>query len=562
MLQAIDWWILLGTLVSIAVYGAYKTRGKNSAESYALTNHQTPWWTIGISVMATQASAITFLSTPGQAFADGMGFVQFYFGLPLAMIVIAFLFVPLFYKQKVQTAYEFLEKRFDRRMRLFTALLFLIQRGLAAGITLYAPAIILSAALGWPLKPLIWGIGLLVIFYTVSGGTQAVNVTQKQQMGVIFMGMGLAFGYIWHLLPEGIGWDQALMVADQNDKLTTIDFSLDPNNRYTFWSGITGGFFLALSYFGTDQSQVQRYISGKNIRESQWGLFFNALLKIPMQLFILFCGVLVYVFFQFTPQPINFNPEVIHSVEKSYYRDSLEQINIPYRVLQEKKRELYLTSLVDRTADLSLQNNQISIIKDSMAHLEQKIVDWSKEINPTAETNDKDFVFLHFILTYLPHGLIGLLIAVMLAAAMSSSAAELNALGTTTAVDWVETQVKTPLNEQKKVWVNKFSTALWGLLAISFASWGSLFDNLIQLVNIIGSIFYGNILGIFLLAMLTKNIHGRAVFWAALATQVMVIYVYQAEWMSYLWLNLLGCILVISGSFILQSLFKLTKNLK
>ena len=562
MLQAIDWWILLGTLVSIAVYGAYKTRGKNSAESYALTNHQTPWWTIGISVMATQASAITFLSTPGQAFADGMGFVQFYFGLPLAMIVIAFLFVPLFYKQKIQTAYEFLEKRFDRRMRLFTALLFLIQRGLAAGITLYAPAIILSAALGWPLKPLIWGIGLLVIFYTVSGGTQAVNVTQKQQMGVIFMGMGLAFGYIWHLLPEGIGWDQALMVADQNDKLTTIDFSLDPNNRYTFWSGITGGFFLALSYFGTDQSQVQRYISGKNIRESQWGLFFNALLKIPMQLFILFCGVLVYVFFQFTPQPINFNPEVIHSVEKSYYRDSLEQINIPYRVLQEKKRELYLTSLVDRTADLSLQNDQISIIKDSMAHLEQKIVDWSKEINPTAETNDKDFVFLHFILTYLPHGLIGLLIAVMLAAAMSSSAAELNALGTTTAVDWVETQVKTPLNEQKKVWVNKFSTALWGLLAISFASWGSLFDNLIQLVNIIGSLFYGNILGIFLLAMLTKNIHGRAVFWAALATQVMVIYVYQAEWMSYLWLNLLGCILVISGSFILQSLFKLTNNLK
>ena len=562
MLQAIDWWILLGTLVSIAVYGVYKTRGKNSADSYALTDHQTPWWTIGISVMATQASAITFLSTPGQAFADGMGFVQFYFGLPLAMMVIAFLFVPLFYKQKIQTAYEFLEKRFDRRMRLFTALLFLIQRGLAAGITLYAPAIILSTALGWPLKPLIWGIGLLVIFYTVSGGTQAVNVTQKQQMGVIFMGMGLAFGYIWHLLPEGIGWDQALLVADQNDKLTTIDFSLDPNNRYTFWSGITGGFFLALSYFGTDQSQVQRYISGKNIKESQWGLFFNALLKIPMQLFILFCGVMVYVFFQFTPQPINFNPEVINTVENSYYRDSLEQINIPYRVLQEKKKELYLTSLVDQTADLTQQTAQIIHINDSMAHLEEKMVDWSREINPKTETNDKDFVFLHFILTYLPHGLIGLLIAVMLAAAMSSSAAELNALGTTTAVDWVETQVNKPLNEEKKVWVNKFSTAVWGLLAISFASWGSLFDNLIQLVNIIGSIFYGNILGIFLLAMLTKNIRGRAVFWAALATQIMVIYVYQAAWMSYLWLNLLGCILVITGSFALQWLYKLTNNLK
>ena len=562
MLQAIDWWILLGTLVSIAVYGVYKTRGKNSADSYALTDHQTPWWTIGISVMATQASAITFLSTPGQAFADGMGFVQFYFGLPLAMMVIAFLFVPLFYKQKIQTAYEFLEKRFDRRMRLFTALLFLIQRGLAAGITLYAPAIILSTALGWPLKPLIWGIGLLVIFYTVSGGTQAVNVTQKQQMGVIFMGMGLAFGYIWHLLPEGIGWDQALLVADQNDKLTTIDFSLDPNNRYTFWSGITGGFFLALSYFGTDQSQVQRYISGKNIKESQWGLFFNALLKIPMQLFILFCGVMVYVFFQFTPQPINFNPEVINTVENSYYRDSLEQINVPYLVLQEKKKELYLTSLVDQTADLTHQTVEINHINDSMAHLEEKIVDWSRQIDPKTETNDKDFVFLHFILTYLPHGLIGLLIAVMLAAAMSSSAAELNALGTTTAVDWIETQVKKPLSEEKKVWVNKFSTAVWGLLAISFASWGSLFDNLIQLVNIIGSIFYGNILGIFLLAMLTKNIRGRAVFWAALATQIMVIYVYQAAWMSYLWLNLLGCILVITGSFALQWLYKLTNNLK
>lgn len=562
MLQAIDWWILLGTLVFIAVYGMYKTRGKASAESYVGSNHQTPWWTIGISVMATQASAITFLSTPGQAFADGMGFVQFYFGLPLAMLVIAFVFVPLYYHQKVQTAYEFLEKRFDRRMRLFTALLFLIQRGLAAGITLYAPAIILSAALGWPLKPLIWGIGLLVIIYTVSGGTEAVNITQKQQMAVIFMGMGLAFGYIWHLLPEGIGWDQALMLADQNEKLNTIDFSIDPNNRYTFWSGITGGFFLALSYFGTDQSQVQRYISGKNIKESQWGLFFNGLLKIPMQLFILFCGVMVYVFFQFSPQPINFNPDVLQTIETSSYRDSLLQINQPYTALQEQKKDLYISSLVDKTSELSSQRDALAQINDSMSQLEAKVIDWSKHIDPNTETNDKDFVFLHFILTYLPHGLIGLLIAVMLSAAMSSSAAELNALGTTTAVDWVETQLKNPLNEQQKVWVNKGSTALWGLLAISFASWGSLFDNLIQLVNIIGSIFYGNILGIFLLAMLTKNIGARAVFWSAIGTQIIVIYVYQADWMSYLWLNLLGCVLVIIGSYKLQWFFKITNNLK
>jgi len=272
-------------------------------------------------------------------------------------LVIAFVFVPLYYHQKVQTAYEFLEKRFDRRMRLFTALLFLIQRGLAAGITLYAPAIILSAALGWPLKPLIWGIGLLVIIYTVSGGTEAVNITQKQQMAVIFMGMGLAFGYIWHLLPEGIGWDQALMLADQNEKLNTIDFSIDPNNRYTFWSGITGGFFLALSYFGTDQSQVQRYISGKNIKESQWGLFFNGLLKIPMQLFILFCGVMVYVFFQFSPQPINFNPQVLQTIETSSYRDSLQQINQPYTALQEQKKDIYISSLVDKTTELSSQRD-------------------------------------------------------------------------------------------------------------------------------------------------------------------------------------------------------------
>ena len=381
-------------------------------------------------------------------------------------------------------------------------------------------------------------------------------------MAVIFMGMGLAFGYIWHLLPEGIGWDQALMLADQNEKLNTIDFSIDPNNRYTFWSGITGGFFLALSYFGTDQSQVQRYISGKNIKESQWGLFFNGLLKIPMQLFILFCGVMVYVFFQFSPQPINFNPQVLQTIETSSYRDSLQQINQPYTALQEQKKDIYISSLVDKTTELSSQRYALAQINDSMSQLEAKVIDWSKHIDPNTETNDKDFVFLHFILTYLPHGLIGLLISVMLSAAMSSSAAELNALGTTTAVDWVETQLKNPLNEQQRVWVNKGSTALWGLLAISFASWGSLFDNLIQLVNIIGSIFYGNILGIFLLAMLTKNIGARAVFWSAIGTQITVIYVYQADWMSYLWLNLLGCVLVIIGSYKLQWLYKMTNNLK
>ena len=414
MLQAIDWWILLGTLVSIAVYGVYKTRGKNSADSYALTDHQTPWWTIGISVMATQASAITFLSTPGQAFADGMGFVQFYFGLPLAMMVIAFLFVPLFYKQKIQTAYEFLEKRFDRRMRLFTALLFLIQRGLAAGITLYAPAIILSTALGWPLKPLIWGIGLLVIFYTVSGGTQAVNVTQKQQMFIIFLGMFIAFGCIINAFPQGIGFGEALNIAGKAGKLNVLDFSLDLNSRYTFWSGLTGGLFLALSYFGTDQSQVQRYLSGKSLKESQMGLIMNGILKIPMQFFILLVGVMVFVFYQFNSSPLNFNPLANEAVKKSVYAEE-------YKTLENKHAEIeklkYVANLKygnelmnDKLVENIQQINELEIENREEA---KAII---KKADASVETNDKDYVFIHFILNNLPRGLIGLLLAVILSA--------------------------------------------------------------------------------------------------------------------------------------------------
>ena len=342
-----DWIILFITILTIVVYGVYKTKDSKSVEDYILGNKQSKWWTIGISVMATQASAVTFLSTPGQAFHDGMGFVQFYFGLPIAMIIISLVFIPLYQNLNVFTAYEFLEKRFDEKTRYFTAFIFLIQRGLAAGITIYAPSIVLSSVLGWNINFLNIIIGLLVIIYTVSGGTRAVNVTQKQQMFVIFLGMFIVFFYILNKLPKDVGFSQALHVAGANDKLNILDFSFDPSNRYTFWSGITGGLFLALSYFGTDQSQVQRYLSGKSIRESQLGLIFNGFFKIPMQFFILLCGIMVYVFFQFNDRPLHFNESNLMKTKTSSQYQSYLDINNTFEKVQKEKR-LIVTELKRR----------------------------------------------------------------------------------------------------------------------------------------------------------------------------------------------------------------------
>ena len=519
---------------------------------------QTKWWTIGLSVMATQASAITFLSTPGQAFHDGMGFVQFYFGLPLAMIVICAVFIPIYHKLKVYTAYEMLEKRFDLKTRTLTAILFLIQRGLAAGITIFAPSIILSAVLGWDLRTLNIIIGILVIIYTVMGGTKAVNITQKQQMFVIMIGMFFAFFFIMGSLPADISFGEALKIAGANGKLEVLNFELDTKNRYTFWSGITGGFFLALAYFGTDQSQVQRYLSGKDIRESQLGLIFNGLFKIPMQFFILLVGVMVFVFYQYNPSPLHFNPAANEAVKTSKFAEDFAILEEGHRALEKEKRMAqndFVTALKlrDYNAIEQAKLNLYQVNQDELGNREAARTLISAA-DDTVETNDKDYVFIHFILNNLPKGLIGLLLAVILSAAMSSTASELNALGTITALDLYKRNTKSDLSQKQGVLATKGFTLLWGIIAIIIACIANLFDNLIQLVNIIGSIFYGNVLGVFLLAFFFKFVRGNAVFIAALITQVIVILGWYQDWMSYLWLNAFGCSLVIVLALLLEVL--------
>ncbi len=555
-MSTIDWMILIGTLLFIIGYGYWKTRGAQSVEDYVLAGNNTPWWTIGLSVMATQASAITFLSTPGQAFHDGMGFVQFYFGLPLAMIVICVVFIPLYYKLKVRTAYEFLENRFGVQTRTLTALLFLVQRGLAAGITIFAPAIILSAILGWPLRILVIIIGISVMIYTVSGGTKAVNVTQKQQMFIMFSGMTLAFFYILKSFPSELNFNNALSLAAVHDKLNILDFSFDTSSRYTIWSGLTGGFFLALSYFGTDQSQVQRYLTGKSIRESRLGLIFNGLLKVPMQFFILLTGVMVFVFYQINPSPIHFNPLTKERLIASNYRENFKVLEGKYQNLEKDKKKAQLNYIEALNSEDESQINSTKKVLKSIDSDEKYYRKAAKELlekaAPELESNDKDYVFIHYILNNLPIGLIGLLLAVIMSAAMSSSASELNALGTITAIDLYQRHHKKKENAEHYLKASKLFTLAWGLIAIGIASIANLFDNLIQLVNIIGSIFYGNILGIFLIAFFIKLIQGKAVFKAAIITQIVVLLVYYLDWMSYLWLNLLGCILVVLISFVIQ----------
>ncbi len=563
-MAGIDWIILIGTLIFIVSYGVWRTRGSKDVKDYVLGGHDAKWWTIGLSVMATQASAITFLSTPGQAFHDGMGFVQFYFGLPLAMIFICIVFIPIYHKLNVYTAYEFLENRFDLKTRTLAALLFLIQRGLAAGITIFAPSIILSAVLGWDLKTLNIIIGILVIIYTVSGGTKAVSVTHKQQMFIIMTGMFIAFFFILGYLPEDITFSKALKIAGASEKLNILDFSFNTTSRYTFWSGITGGLFLALAYFGTDQSQVQRYLSGKTVRESQLGLIFNGLLKIPMQFFILLVGVMVFIFFQFNHSPLNFNPSATNAILESSYAEDYKILEEEQLVLEAEKRmaqNKFSTALdLKEYGAIEVAKQQIININEKDKNNRQAAQALISMADDSVETNDKDYVFIHFILHYLPKGLIGLLLAVILSAAMSSTASELNALGTVTSLDIYKRHKKGEFTQAHYVKISKLFTLLWGGIAILIACVADLFDNLIQLVNIIGSIFYGNVLGIFLIAFFLKYIKGNAVFVAALITQCIVIIGWSYDWMSYLWLNAFGCTLIILLASILEGFDRLLNN--
>ncbi|WP_396166768.1 sodium:solute symporter [Flavobacterium sp.] len=570
-MQQLDWIILSVTLLFIILYGVYKTRGSKNVEEYILANKETPWWIVGLSVMATQASAITFLSTPGQAYHDGMGFIQFYFGLPIAMIVICIVFIPIYHKYKVFTAYQYLEQRFDLKTRSLAAILFLIQRGLAAGITIYAPSIILSTLLGWNLTLLNIIIGISVIFYTFIGGTKAVNVTQKQQMFVILSGMFVTFYLILHLLPNEMTFSNALHIAGANDKMNILDFSLDTETRYTFWSGITGGFFLMLSYFGTDQTQVGRYLSGKTDRESQLGLIMNGFLKVPMQFFILLTGVMVFVFFQFNPVPLNFNPNNKTLIENSKFKDDYNKLETKLTALAEEKKEynlLYIDHL-NQNFDNPILRNKLKELAGREKDLRDQAKELIEKVDVKAETNDKDYVFLHFILHYLPKGLIGLLLAVIISAAMSSSASELTALASTTAIDIYKRNIKTEKSEKHFVYATQFFTLGWGIIAILFACVCTLFENLIQLVNILGSIFYGTVLGIFLVGFLVKFVKGKSIFYSAAISQISIFFIYYyfihiypsgQEKLGYLWLNFIGALLTLVLSSIFQFLLNLRKK--
>ncbi|WP_298556376.1 sodium:solute symporter [uncultured Algibacter sp.] len=589
-LDWIDWVVLISTLLAIVGYGTWKTKNSsNSVQDYVRGGNTSKWWTIGLSVMATQASAITFLSTTGQAFSDGMGFVQFYFGLPIAMVIICLVFIPLYHRLKVYTAYEFLENRFDLKTRSLAAILFLIQRGLAAGITIFAPAIILSVVLDWNITYLNIAIGILVIIYTVSGGTKAVTVTQKQQMLVIFAGMLAALFIILDLIPEDVSFTNAIDIAGASGRMEVLDFSFDLENRYTVWSGLIGGTFLALAYFGTDQSQVQRYLSGKSMKEMQMGLIFNGILKVPMQFFILLVGIMVFVFYQFNQAPLNFIDASTKTVLNSEYSQQ-------YQTLQQKQNELFNVKkelsiqyskqnsesiksdlfhldsiektyrleskyLIKRSIDTAYANSYdklnselLSLNKNSDIYQTKKseLNNLYKASAKDTATNDRDYIFISFILKYLPKGLIGLLLAVILSAAMSSTASEINALATITSIDLYGRNVKEEKDEKHMVKMTKIFTLIWGIIAIIIACFANLAENLIQLVNIIGSIFYGNVLGIFLLAFFFKYVKANAVFTAALITQCIVIIGWWFDWMPYLWLNLFGCGLVMLIAFLIQ----------
>lgn len=550
----IDLTVLCGTLLFIVAYGVWKTKNQSNIEGYLLGDHSMRWGTIGLSVMATQASAITFLSTPGQGYESGMGFVQNYFGLPIALIVVSAVFIPIYYKLRVFTAYEFLENRFDLKTRFLGAFLFLIQRGLAAGITIYAPSIILSTLLRWNLTWTIFVTGFLVIIYTVSGGTKAVSVTQKQQMMVIMGGMFVAFFIILGYISDHVEIGEAVQIAGVLEKLNAIDWSIDFSKRYTVWSGILGGFFLSLSYFGTDQSQVQRYLGGKNVAESRMGLMFNAVLKIPMQFFILFLGVMVYVFYIFNQPPVHFKEASLEVVRNSENAKEL-------MVLENKYDQLLDDRMVQAKAFVNEElgsKEKLQQVDAKIGAVRAEVKDLITKTDDSIITKDSDYVFLTFIVTYLPHGLIGLLIAVILSAAMSSTSSELNALASTTSVDIYKRLIKKNGSDLHYLNTSKILTFAWGILAILFAVLAKNSENLIEAVNIIGSLFYGTVLGIFLVALFFKYVKGTAVFYAAILAEILVIVGFSLpdEMLNigYLWYNLIGAVLTILFGLLFQAM--------
>ncbi|UPL49978.1 sodium:solute symporter [Hymenobacter sublimis] len=552
-MSGLDWLVLGGTLLFIVGYGTWRTRrAGDTLDGYLLGGRQASWWGIGLSIMATQASAITFLSTPGQAYDDGMRFIQFYFGLPVAMVLIAIFAVPIYHRLRVFTAYEYLEGRFDRRTRTFTALLFLVQRGLSNGLSLYAPALVLSAILGWNIHLTVWLLGIIMIAYTVSGGTRAVMVTQQGQVLVIFVGLLVAGYLLVHYLPAEVGFTDALRLAGHQGKLNLVDFHFDPKDRYNFWSGMTGGLFLALSYFGTDQSQVQRYLTGRDITESRLGLLMNGLLKIPMQFGILLLGVLLFVFYQFNLAPLTFNrPVYIQVAHSEQYGPALRELERQHATLFQARRQAtsaLVTALqTDNSEAAAAAQTHVQATQAATQGLRTEAQALLKKAVPSTEAKDTDYVFLTFVLNYLPRGLVGLLIAVVLSAALGSAAAGLNALASTTVVDLYKPR-RPDLSETHYVGASRLAAVSWGVLGIGFATFAARLENLIQAVNILGSLFYGTILGIFMVAFFLKSVGSKAVFWSAVVAQLVVLVLFFTTEIGYLWYNILGCGVVVLGS--------------
>lgn len=555
-----DWVVLTITLLSIVSYGVYRSRGIRNIDGYLLGNRSMSWYHIGFSVMATQASAITFLSAPGLAYSSGMSFVQFYFGLPLAMIILSITFVPIFHRLRVFTAYEFLEKRFDVRTRVFTAFLFLIQRGVSTGITIYAPAIILSSILQINVTYTTLFIGSLVIIYTVYGGTKAVSYTQLLQMSIIFGGLVAAGVMVVYLLPGGIGFNEALHIAGKSGKTNAIDFKLDLNNQYTVWTGLIGGFFLQLSYFGTDQSQVGRYLTGSSIRESRIGLLMNGLLKVPMQFCILLIGVLVFAYYQYNTPPIFFNKLELTKIENSEYKEELNQLKEKHTLIFEQKKEEInrLTDALEMDDQVTIDavRQSLMVADDQAKEVRGELVALMQKNDSQADTNDNNYIFLSFVTESFPKGLIGLLIAIVFMASMGATASAINSLASTTSIDIYKRFVNKEGSERSYLSASRIFTLIWGILCVIVALYANRLGNLLEAVNILGSLFYGTILGVFVVAFYVRQAGGRAVLWAAIVTEILVIITWQLDLMAFLWLNLVGCVGVVLFSLLFQSIFK------
>ena len=551
-MNRLDYLVLIATILAIPLYGLWRTRGSASLGQYLKGDASIRWATIGLSVLATQAGPITFLSMPGQAYESGIGFIQNYFGQPLALIVVCAVFVPIYQRLKVYTAYQYLGERFDRKTQLLGAFLFLIQRGIAAGITIYAPAIILSALLGWRLNLTIWLAGGLVIIYTVIGGTKIVSITQRYQMIVILVGMAIAFAVAVYRLSPDLSFENTLSIAGKIGKLEAVNFSVDPHKRYTFWSGLIGGFFLALSYFGADQSQVQRYLAGGSLKESRLGLLFNAGVKVPMQFFILLLGVIVFMFYQFEKPPAYFNQPAYQRAMESGYAPQLTQLQTQFDEVFAQKREAIRALATASSNERDALTNKVRDLDAETRALRDRTKAVLVQAGVDPKSKESDYVFITFILQQMPHGIVGLLIAVILCATMSAMAATLNALGSTTAIDFYRPLIRPNASDHHYVIAAQALTAAWGLIAIGVASFASLVENLIEAGNILGSVFYGSILGLFLTAFFIRRVTGSAVFFAALVAQSLVFLLFATTSIGYLWYNFIGCAAVLILAPILQ----------